>query len=130
MYSPQVLEHFQHPRNVGELENPDASAQLENPACGDILKLSLRIVDGRIAEARFRAKGCVPAIACGSRLTEMIQDCTLEEACRLRREDLVGSLGGLPEASSHAGHLALDTLRATLSQLPRLFEAGSQPQRR
>src|SRR5437016_9687461 len=73
MYSAQVLDHFEHPRNVGEVEQPDAAVQIENPACGDILKLTMRIVDGRIAEARFLAKGCVPAMACGSLLTEMVQ---------------------------------------------------------
>ena len=70
MYSPQLLDHFQNPRNAGEVSNPDASAQLENPACGDVLKLTVRITDGRITEIRFLAKGCVPAMACGSVLTE------------------------------------------------------------
>src|SRR2546430_4650124 len=73
MYSPQLLDHFQTPRNAGEITDPDASVQLENPACGDILKLTLRVTDGRIAEIRFLAKGCVPAMACGSLLTELVQ---------------------------------------------------------
>ncbi len=114
MYSPQVLDHFEHPRNVGVLEPADAAAQLENPACGDILQLTLKIADGVIREARFRAKGCVPAIACGSRLTEMICGHTVAQAQAIKRGELVASLGGLPEASSHAGHLAIDTLRAAL----------------
>ncbi len=117
MYSPQILDHFEHPRNVGELDHPDAAAQLENPACGDILKLSLKIAGGRIVAARFRAKGCVPAIACASRLTEMIQERTLAEARRLRHEDLIASLGGLPAASSHAAHLAVETLGTALANL-------------
>ena len=118
MYSAQVLDHFEHPRNAGEVEHPDARAQLENPACGDVLQLSLKIAGGRIVQARFRAKGCVPAMACGSALTELLEGRTLAEARSLRRDDLIASLGGLPEASSHAGHLALDTLRAALSKLP------------
>ena len=117
MYSPQVLDHFEHPRNAGEVANPDASAQIENPACGDILKLTMKVVAGRIAEIRFRAKGCVPAMACGSLLTEMVHGRTVDEARRLRREELVQAIGGLPEASTHASHLAMDALAAALKQL-------------
>ena len=117
MYSAQVLDHFQNPRNAGDIPNPDASAQVENPACGDILKLTLRIVEGRIEDVRFKAKGCVPAMACGSLLTELVKEKTLEEARKLSRKDLVNAIGGLPEASSHASHLALETLNAALRGL-------------
>jgi nitrogen fixation NifU-like protein len=117
MYSPQLLDHFEHPRNAGEVSNPDATVQIENPACGDILKLTLRVVNGRIAEIRFRAKGCVPAMACGSLLTELVQGKTLDEARRLRREELVRAIGGLPEASTHASHLVMDALAAALAQI-------------
>jgi nitrogen fixation NifU-like protein len=116
MYSPQVLDHFEHPRNAGEVANPDASAQIENPACGDILKLTMKVVGGRVAEIRFRAKGCVPAMACGSLLTELVQGRTVDEARRLRREEMVQAIGGLPEASTHASHLAMDALAAALKQ--------------
>jgi nitrogen fixation NifU-like protein len=117
MYSPQVLDHFQHPRNPGEVANPNASVQIENPACGDVLKLTLRVTDGRIEEIRFLAQGCVPTMACASLLTELVQGRTVAEARQLRREDLVGALGGLPPASTHASHLAIDTLAALLKQL-------------
>src|ERR1700730_19364192 len=78
VYSADLLDHFQNPRNAGEVEAPDATAQLENPACGDILELSLKLektkLEGsRIADIRFRAKGCVPAMACGSALTELVK---------------------------------------------------------
>jgi NifU-like protein involved in Fe-S cluster formation len=96
---------------------PDATAQLDNPACGDILKLTLRVTDGRIAEIRFLAKGCVPAIACGSALTELVRGRTVIQARRLTREELVQAVGGLPEASTHASHLAMDTLAAILRQV-------------
>jgi len=117
MYSPQLLDHFQNPRNAGEITDPDASVQLENPACGDILKLTLRVTNGRIAEIRFHAKGCVPAMACGSLLTELVQGRTLKEARKLRREELVQAIGGVPEASSHASHLAMDALAAALKEV-------------
>lgn len=118
MYSPQVLDHFEHPRNVGELPDADAVAQVENPACGDIMKLWLRVKEARIVEVRFRAKGCVPAIACGSVLTEMVAGRTLSEARGVRRIELVLKLGGLPTASLHASHLAIDVLAKALSQIP------------
>lgn len=115
MYSSQVLEHFEHPRNVGEIENATGSAKVENPACGDIMQLWLRVQEGRIEEVKYRAKGCVPAIACGSALTEMIAGKTIEEARRVRRVELVLKLGGLPQASLHASHLAIDVLNEALT---------------
>ena len=117
MYSPQVLDHFQHPRNAGEVVNPDLSVQIDNPACGDVLKLTLRIVDGRIQEIRFLAQGCVPAMACASLLTELVKGRTIVEARQLRREELVIAIGGLPRASLHASHLAVDALNAALKKL-------------
>jgi len=117
MYSPQVLDHFQHPRNAGEVANPDASVQLENPVCGDVLKLTLRVTDGRIFEIRFLAQGCVPAVACASALTELVQGRTITEARQLRREELVRAIGGLPKASLHASHLAMDALAASVKNL-------------
>ncbi len=117
MYSAQVLDHFQNPRNAGEVADPDASAQIENPACGDVLKLTLRVAAGRIEDIRFLAQGCVPAMACASLLTELLKGKTIAEARQLRREELLQSIGGLPAASIHATHLALDTLSALLKQL-------------
>ena len=121
MYSRQVLDHFEHPRNAGVVDSPDASAQVENPACGDILKLTAKVTDGRIAEVKFQAKGCVPAIACGSALMELLIGKTLQEAAALSREELLRGLGGLPPASTHAGYLAMDALAALLkSQIKQL----------
>jgi nitrogen fixation NifU-like protein len=119
MYSAQVLDHFEHPRNVGELENATATAKVENPACGDVMQLALRMVEGRIEDVRYRAKGCVPAIACGSALTEMIAGKTIADARKLRRIELVLALGGLPTASLHASHLAIDVLAKALNQVPK-----------
>ena len=117
MYSPELLDHFEHPRNAGEIVDSDVTVQLENPACGDILKLSLKVENGHIAEIRFLAKGCVPAMACGSALTELVRGRTIEAARGLRREELVQAVGGLPETSIHASHLAMDALAAVLKQV-------------
>jgi len=117
MYSPQVLDHFEHPRNAGDVSEPDGSVQLENPACGDVLKLSARVANGRIAEIRFRAKGCVPAMACGSVLTELVRGQMLADVRGLSREELLDAVGGLPAASGHASHLAIDALAALVDKL-------------
>ena len=93
MYSSQVLDHFEHPRNSGTLADADASARIENPACGDVLELTVKIAEGRIAEIRFRAKGCVAAMACGSAVTELVSGKTVEEARKLSR-DRTGARGG------------------------------------
>ena len=116
MYSRRVLDHFEHPRNPGVVDSPDASVQVENPACGDVLRLTAKLSNNRLVEVKFLAKGCVPAIACGSALTELVTGKTLKEAAAVSREDLVYELGGLPEASTHASHLAMDALAALLRQ--------------
>lgn len=117
MYSSQVLDHFEHPRNPGEVNHPDSSVQIDNPACGDVLKLTLRVIDGRIQEIRFLAQGCVPTMACASLLTELVTGRTIAQARQLRREELVKAIGGLPKASLHASHLAMDALRAAIKNL-------------
>jgi nitrogen fixation NifU-like protein len=114
MYSQLVLEHFEHPRNGGELPAANAVARVDNPMCGDMLEVSLRLEDGVIAEVRFRAKGCVPSIACASRLTEMVQGLTVADALAIRRDAIIESLGGLPAASQHAAQLAVDALREAI----------------
>jgi nitrogen fixation protein NifU and related proteins len=119
MYSAQLLDHFQNPRNAGEIADADAVAEIENPACGDLLRLSLKASADRITEAQFKAKGCVAAIACGSALTELVAGKTLNEARNLRRDDVIAAVGGLPQASTHAAQLAIDALSAALSQIRR-----------
>ncbi len=114
MYSPQLIDHFEHPRNVGELPHADARVQVENPACGDIMLLTLKLTDGRISEARYRTQGCVASIACGSLLTEWLRGKSLDEARALRREDVVSGVGGLSNESQHASHLVMDALQAAL----------------
>ena len=117
MYSSELLDHFQNPRNAGDLSDADASVEIENPVCGDVIRLSVKFDGGRIAAIKFKAKGCVPAMACVSALTEIVMGRTADEARRLTREDLVRAVGGLPPASSHAAQLALDSLAAALAQI-------------
>ncbi len=117
MYSPQLLDHFERPRNSGELPDADAQVRVENPACGDILELAIKMNAGRIGEIRFRAKGCVPAIACASAMTELAEGKSTQEASTIDRADVVDAVGGLPPASGHAAQLSIDALRAALKKL-------------
>jgi nitrogen fixation NifU-like protein len=117
MYSAQVLDHFQNPRNTGDIADADASAEIENPACGDVLRLTFKISGNRIVQAQFKAKGCVATIACASALTELVAGKTLKEARKLRRQELIAAVGELPQASIHAAQLALDALLAALRHM-------------
>ncbi len=96
LYSPRLLEHFRSPRNVGEVARPDAEARVENHLCGDVLRLTLTLDGGRIAEARFQCRGCVVAIAAGSVVTTLLPGRTVAEALALRVTDLEAALGGAP----------------------------------
>ncbi len=116
MYSAQLLDHFQNPRNAGDLDDADAVSEIENPVCGDVIRLSMKVQNGKISEIRFKAKGCVPAIACGSALTELVLGKSLVDAHQLGRDELIAALGGVPQASTHAAQLALDVLSAALLQ--------------
>lgn len=116
MYSAQVIDHFEHPRHSGELPQADCVVTVENPACGDIMRLALLLRDGCIEQAAFKAKGCVASIACGSALMEMLQGISLEQAHQIQREHILQALGGLALESQHASHLAFDALQAALKE--------------
>jgi nitrogen fixation NifU-like protein len=115
-YSETFTDHLANPRNGGELADADAVAEETNPVCGDRLRLSLRIGQGRIEAARFLAYGCPPTLACGSVLAEMLEGMTVEEASGLTRKEIAAALGGLPARKQHAAALAIETLRNALLQ--------------
>jgi NifU-like protein involved in Fe-S cluster formation len=117
MYSAAVLDHFQNPRNAGTLDAATATVSVENPVCGDILELSARIEAGHIAEARFRTRGCVTALACSSLLTELLRGKTPAEARGVTAEQISEALGGLPPATLHGAQLARDAVQALLAKL-------------
>ena len=113
-YSDAFNDHFANPRNTGELADANAVAEETNPVCGDRLRLSLRVRNGRIEAARFLAYGCPPVIVCGSVLTEMLDGKLVTDAMALTRKDLVNAIGGLPARKQHASALAIETLRAAI----------------
>jgi nitrogen fixation protein NifU and related proteins len=117
MYSEAVLDHFQNPRNVGTLDTATVIISVENPVCGDILELSARMDAGRIAEARFRTRGCVTAMACSSLLTELLRGKTPAEVRGITPEQISETLGGLPPATFHAAQLARDAVQALVAKM-------------
>jgi nitrogen fixation NifU-like protein len=118
-YNPVVLEHFNHPRNMGEMEDPDGVGEATNPACGDTMRLFIRVEKNRIAEAKFLTLGCVAAIASSSIITQMIEGKTVEEILMISREMVSEALGGLPPTKIHCSVLAEDAIRAAVADYRR-----------
>lgn len=114
MYSEKVMEHFQNPRNVGELENPDGIGEEGNPTCGDVMQLHIAVKDGVITECKFKTFGCGSAIAVSSMITEMAVGKTLDEALEITKEDVAGELGGLPPQKMHCSNLGAAALRKAI----------------
>jgi nitrogen fixation NifU-like protein len=119
MYSAAVLDHFKNPRNAGELADPTTTVEVTNPVCGDVLRLFVRVEAGHIADVRFKARGCVTAIACSSLLTEMMQGRSFAELRGITRTQILDALGGLPPATIHGSQLACDALEAVLAAVER-----------
>lgn len=111
MYPDALLDHFRNPRNVGELEAPAIAIEASNPACGDILRLSARVENGAIAEARFKVRGCTASIASASALTEWLAGKTLEELKTFKPAIVESAVGGLRAESKHAAVLCADGVK-------------------
>ncbi len=113
-YSDIVIDHFENPRNMGEIEAADGEAQVGNPACGDVTKIFLKIRDDRIVDARFKTFGCAAAIASASMTTELIKGKSLDEALKITNEHVAKELGGLPAAKLHCSVMAEEALRTAI----------------
>jgi nitrogen fixation NifU-like protein len=117
--NPVVLDHFLHPRNIGDLPNADGVGEVGAASCGDVVRISIQVRANRIVEARFRTYGCGTAIACSSMATELIQGRTLEEVAKLSNEDVSAAFGGLPATKAHCSVLAEEAVRAALADFRR-----------
>ncbi len=125
MYSEKVMEHFKNPRNVGTIENPDGVGQVGNPVCGDIMRMEIKVENGRIADAKFKTFGCGAAIATSSMVTELVIGKTLEEALDISNKTVAEALGGLPPVKMHCSNLAADALHNAINDY--LAKQGKGP---
>ena len=115
VYHPIVMDHFTHPRNMGEMENADGVGEARNPVCGDTMRLYIKVEADRIVEAKFLTFGCAGAIAASSMTTEMIRGLTLEETLRITRQAVSAALGDLPPTKVHCSALAEAAIKAAVS---------------
>ena len=115
MYSDKVIDHFENPRNVGALENPDGIGKQGNPVCGDVMEITIKVRENIIEDAKFRTFGCCAAIATSSMVTEMVKGKTLEEAEKISKKAVAEALDGLPPPKMHCSNLAADALHAAIS---------------
>jgi nitrogen fixation NifU-like protein len=114
MYNDKVMDHFFHPRNVGEMENPDGVGEVGNPVCGDVMRMQIRVKDNRIEDVKFKTFGCGAAIATSSMVTEMVKGLTLEEAMEVSNRAVADALGGLPPQKMHCSNLAADAIHKAI----------------
>ena len=113
-YTEKVMDHYENPRNVGVVENANGIGVVGNPACGDVMKLTIRVEDNIIVDVKFKTFGCGAAIATSSMVTEMVKGKSIEEAVRISNKTVAEALGGLPKIKMHCSVLAEDALRAAI----------------
>ena len=113
-YSDKVMDHFTHPRNVGDMENPDGIGKMGNPVCGDIMEMYIKVKDNIITDVKFKTFGCGAAIATSSIATEMIKGKSIEEALKLTNKAVAEALGGLPPVKMHCSILAEDAIKSAI----------------
>jgi nitrogen fixation NifU-like protein len=114
MYSEKVMDHFRHPRNVGEIPDADGIGKVGNPVCGDLMWIYIKVKDGRLEDVKFKTFGCGAAIATSSMITEIARGKTIDEALKISRQDVADSLDGLPPIKMHCSNLASDGLKSAI----------------
>ena len=124
LYNDTVMDHFLNPRNMGDVQEADGVGEVGAAACGDIMKISLKIRDGKIEDARFKTFGCGSAIASSSMATELIKGRTLEEAKNFSNQEVVDALGGLPPVKIHCSVLAEEALKAAIEDYETKTKSG------
>ena len=127
LYNSTVMDHFMNPRNMGDLKDADGVGEVGAAACGDIMKISLKIKGGRIEDARFKTFGCGSAIASSSMATELIKGRTIEEAMNFSNQEVVEALGGLPPVKIHCSVLAEEALKAALEDYVKRTPESAAP---
>ena len=124
MYTPEVMDHFTNPRNVGEIKDASGSGTVGNAKCGDIMKMDIKVENGVITDVKFKTFGCGAAVATSSKATELVKGKTIDEALKITNKMVTDSLGGLPEVKLHCSVLAEEALHAAIADYKRRLEAG------
>jgi nitrogen fixation NifU-like protein len=126
MYSEKVMEHFRHPHNMGEIENPDAQGEVGNPVCGDMMKVTMKINPETkiIEDIKFKTFGCVSAIACSSVTTDMLKGKTIDDAKKLTKQDIVNELGELPAIKLHCSILSNEAIQKAITEYEKQKASG------
>lgn len=126
MYTDKVMEHFKNPQNMGEITDADGVGTVGNPVCGDLMTIYIKVKDNRLADVKFKTFGCGAAIATSSMTTELVKGKTLEDAMKITRADVAGSLGGLPPVKMHCSNLAADALHEAIKDFYKKQEAKNE----
>ncbi len=126
MYSEKVMDHFTNPRNVGEIEDANGVGMVGNPACGDIMKLTIKVEEGVIRDIKFKTFGCGAAIATSSMVTELVKGKPLDEAEKITNKTVAEALDGLPPVKMHCSNLAADALHAAIEDYKKRLEEKQQ----
>ena len=124
MYTPEVMDHFTNPRNVGEIKDASGSGTVGNAKCGDIMKMDIKVENGVITDVKFKTFGCGAAIATSSKATELVKGKTIDEALKITNKMVTDSLGGLPEVKIHCSVLAEEALHEAITDYKRRLDAG------
>lgn len=127
MYSQKVMDHFQNPHNAGEIPNADGVGEVGNPQCGDMMRITIKVEDGKLADIKWKTLGCGAAIATSSVMTELAKGKTLDEALALTRDSVAQALDGLPAAKMHCSNLATDGLRAAIEDYMKKHPEAKHP---
>lgn len=126
VYSQKVMDHFMHPRNVGEIENPDGVGEVGNPVCGDMMTFYIKVKDNRLENVKFKTFGCGAAIAVSSMVSEMAMGKTLDEVLKITPQSVADELEGLPKQKFHCSNLGAQALHAAIEDYRKKQGGGSK----
>lgn len=125
MYSDKVMDHFNNPRNLGVIDNPDGVGEVGNPTCGDMMKITIKVDDDIITDVKFQTLGCGAAIATSSMVTEMAKGVSIQDAVKISKQEVADELDGLPAPKMHCSVLATDGLKVAIDDY--LVKHGREP---